>query len=304
MNEVFPRGFSLLTRFIIVLIFSVAAMFVDTKVESVSTLRAYLTSLVSPLQYIADMPGAVLSWSASRFTSRQQLLEDNEALTERITLMSAQLQRFRILEEENKKLRRLLDAPIKQEVRKMIAELMAVDNNPYSHQIVINKGAIDGVFEGQSVLDESGIVGQVMEVGTTNSRVLLISDVTHAIPSRISRNNVTVIVSGLGQLNELALEHVPHSTDIKVGDILISSGLGNVFVEGYPVAEVSEIIRDESQPFAQVSVKPLAKLDRIKYLLLLWPEEINEAAENNGLNQSTNNSDEINDVSGENQNER
>jgi rod shape-determining protein MreC len=274
MNEVFPRGPSLLTRLAVVLSFSVVAMFVDTKVESVSTFRAYLTSIVSPLQYIADMPGAALSWSVSRFTSRQHLLEDNEALTSQITLMNEQLQRFVVLQQENQNLRKLLDAPVQQEMHKMIAQLMAVDNNPYSHQIVINKGAIDGVYPGQSVLDESGIIGQVSEVGTTNSRVLLISDVTHAIPARISRNNVTLIVNGIGDVNELSLEHVPHSIDMKEGDLLISSGLGNVFIQGYPIGVISSILRDESQPFAQVKVTPSAKLDRIKYLLLLWPKDI------------------------------
>lgn len=271
MNEVFQRGPSLATRLAFVLGFSIIAMFIDTKVDSVSTLRAYLTSLVSPLQYIANMPGQALSWSATRFRSRQNLLEENERLTAQITLMNEQLQRFEVVQQENENLRTLLDAPVQEEMHKMIAELMAVDNNPYSHQIVINKGGIDEVFTGQAVLDENGIVGQVIEVGTTNSRVLLISDVTHAIPARVSRNNVTVVVSGIGDVNELSLEHVAHSTDLKEGDMLVSSGLGNVFPKGYPIAIISSIVRDEGQPFAQVSATPAAKLDRIKYLLLLWP---------------------------------
>ncbi|WP_371193526.1 rod shape-determining protein MreC [Glaciecola sp. SC05] len=272
MNEVFPRGPSLFTRLGFVLGFSILAMFADTKVESVATFRAYLTSLVSPLQYIANMPGVLLSWSASSLTSRQNLIEENEKLITQMTLMNEQLQRFVVLQQENEKLRTLLDAPVQSEMHKMIAELMAVDNNPYSHQILINKGAIDGVFTGQSVLDENGIIGQIIEVGTTNSRVLLISDVTHAIPARVSRNNVTVVVSGIGDLNELSLEHVPHSTDIQEGDMLISSGLGNVFPQGYPIGTISSIVRDEGQPFAQVKAIPSAKLDRIKYLLLLWPQ--------------------------------
>jgi rod shape-determining protein MreC len=272
MNEVFPRGPSLIMRLAFVLGFSIIAMFVDTKIDNVATLRAYLTSLVSPLQYIANMPGVVLNWGAIRLASRQNLLEENERLTTQITLMNEQLQRFVVIQQENQNLRTLLDAPVQAEMHKMIAELMAVDNNPYSQQIVINKGGIDGVFSGQSVLDESGIVGQVIEVGTTNSRVLLISDVTHAIPARISRNNVTVVVSGIGDVNELSLEHVPHSTDIKEGDMLISSGLGNVFPRGYPIGTITSIVRDEGQPFAQVKARPSAKLDRIRYLLLLWPE--------------------------------
>jgi len=273
MNEVFARGPSLSVRLAFVLVLSLGAMIIDTKVENFATARTYLNSMVSPLQYIANLPGAMLSWSADRFTSRQQLLEDNEELTNQVTLMSEQLQRFRILEQENKNLRKLLDAPVRDSMHKMITELMAVDTNPYSHQIVINKGAIDGVFVSQSVLDDSGIVGQISEVGTTNSRVLLISDVTHAIPIRIERNNVRFIAVGDGSLDSMQLQHVPHSADIEIGDIIVSSGLGEVFPEGYPVGTISNIVRNESRPFAEVTATPLAKLDRIKYLLLLWPQE-------------------------------
>jgi len=274
MNEVFARGPSLPVRLAFVLVLSLGAMIIDTKVENFATARTYLNSMVSPLQYIANLPGAMLSWSADRFSSRQKLLEDNEELTNQITLMSEQLQRFRILEQENKSLRKLLDAPVRDSMHKMITELMAVDTNPYSHQIVINKGAIDGVFVSQSVLDDSGIVGQISEVGTTNSRVLLISDVTHAIPIRIERNNVRFIAVGDGSLDSMQLQHVPHSADIEIGDIMVSSGLGEVFPEGYPVGTISNIVRNESRPFAEVTATPLAKLDRIKYLLLLWPQEM------------------------------
>ncbi len=274
MNEVFARGPSLPVRLAFVLLLSLGAMIIDTKVENFATARTYLNSMVSPLQYIANLPGAMLSWSADRFSSRQKLLEDNEELTNQLTLMSEQLQRFRILEQENKNLRKLLDAPVRDSMHKMITELMAVDTNPYSHQIVINKGAIDGVFLSQSVLDDSGIVGQISEVGTTNSRVLLISDVTHAIPIRIERNNVRFIAVGDGSLDSMQLQHVPHSADIEIGDVIVSSGLGEVFPEGYPVGTISNIVRNESRPFAEVTATPLAKLDRIKYLLLLWPEEL------------------------------
>jgi rod shape-determining protein MreC len=273
MNEVFARGPSLFVRLAIILVLSLGAMIVDTKVANFATLRTYLNSLVSPLQYIANLPGAMLSWSADRFSSRQTLLKNNEKLTNQVTLMSEQLQRFRILEQENKNLRKLLDAPVRDSMHKMITELMAVDTSPYSHQIVINKGALDGVFLSQSVLDDSGIVGQISEVGTTNSRVLLISDVTHAIPVRIERNNVRFIAVGDGSLDSLQLQHVPHSADIEEGDILVSSGLGEVFPEGYPVGTITKIIRNESRPFAEVTATPFAKLDRIKYLLLLGPQE-------------------------------
>ena len=279
MDTIFTRGPSLNIRLALALAMSVMLIVLDFKLDAFSTTRVFLNSLVSPVQYLANLPGQLLNASAQRLTSQQALIEENEQLTNRLLLQNEKLQRFEALEQENKELRRLLDAPVHQNMRKMVAELMAVDNTPYSQQIVINKGAIDGVYLGQSILDERGIVGQVMEVGTTNSRVLLISDVTHSIPVRSIRNNGRFIASGSGAIDELYLTHVAHSADIREGDVLVSSGLGEVFPEGYPVAEVIQVIRDESRPFAQVTIAPQARLNRLKYLLLLWPQTSSEPDE-------------------------
>lgn len=272
MNLMFSSGPSLPNRLALALILSVSLIIFDHKFDGFGTTRVYLNSLVSPLQYLANLPGQLLNASASRFVSHEQLLNDNAKLTHDAMLMNGQLQRLTFLREENDRLRSLLNSPVQDNTRKVVAELMAVDNNPYSHQIVINKGAINGVFEGQPVLDDNGIVGQIMQVSSTNSRVLLIADVTHAIPVRVARNNVRLIVSGSGSLDELLIQHVAHSSDLKEGDLLLSSGLGNVYPEGYPVATITSIIRDESRPFSQIKAKPVAQLDRLKYLLLLWSE--------------------------------
>ncbi|MCF2947358.1 rod shape-determining protein MreC [Paraglaciecola aquimarina] len=273
MNLMFSRGPSLQSRLALGLCMSVALILFDHKLNGFGTTRVYLNSLVSPLQYLANLPGEMLNTSASRLVSHERLVTENAKLTHDAVLMSEQLQRLTFLQKENERLRSLLNAPVNNHTERLVAELMAVDNNPYSHQIVINKGAIHGVFEGQPVLDDKGIVGQIQQVSSTNSRVLLIADVTHAIPVRVARNNVRLIVAGSGSLRELFIPHVPHSNELQVGDLLLSSGLGNVFPEGYPVATISSIVRDESRPFAQVLVTPVAQLDRLKYLLVLWPNQ-------------------------------
>ena len=270
MDTIFTRSLSLNIRLTLALLLSVTLIFVDHKMDGFKSTRVYLNSLMSPLQYIANLPGLMLSESAQRLTSQEQLLAENQELNNQLLLMSEKLQQFDVIAKENAQLRELLQAPIRGSSRKMVAELMAVDKNPYSQQVVINKGAIDGVYLSQPVIDDNGIVGQVMEVGSTNSRVLLIADVTHAVPVRSLRNDIRFIATGSGALNELYLEHVPHSVDIREGDTLISSGLGKVFPEGYPVAIVSQVVRDESRPFARVIATPLAKLDRLRHLLLLW----------------------------------
>jgi len=273
MDTIFTRGPSLNNRMTLALVLSVLLIFVDHKLEGFKSTRVYLNSLMSPIQYLANLPGLILSESAQRLTSKEQLLAENQTMSNQLLLMSEKLQQFDVVVKENEQLRSLLQAPMRQESRKMVAELMAVDKNPYSQQVVINKGAIDGVYLSQPVIDDSGIVGQVMEVGSTNSRVLLVADVTHAIPVRSLRNDIRFIATGSGSLNELYVEHVPHSVDIQEGDLLISSGLGSIFPEGYPVARVTQVVRDESRPFARVIVTPTASLDRLRHLLLLWHED-------------------------------
>ncbi|GAB3027389.1 rod shape-determining protein MreC [Bowmanella dokdonensis] len=273
MDTIFTRGPSLLSRLILACLLSVLLIILDARLDSFSRVRVYLNSLVSPLQYMANLPGEMLNQASSALTTQRQLLDRNAQLTRQNILMSERLQRFDLLRRENDKLRTLLGSPVRPDVRKMVAELMAVDNNPYSHQIMINKGTLQGVYEGQPVLDDRGIVGQVMQVGTTTSRVLLIADVTHGVPVRIMRNDVRLVASGSGTLNRLVINHVPHSTDIETGDILVTSGLGEVFPEGYPVGRITAVLRDESRPFAQVQAEPAAQLDRLKYLLLLWPAD-------------------------------
>ena len=273
MTSFFNTGPSLNYRLFLALILSAALMFADHRLDSFSQARTYLNSLVSPLQYVANLPSDMLNWSSKRISSQQQLLAENEILKNENLLMRESLQQFQTLKLENDRLRTLLGSPLQEGRRKMVAELMAVDNNPYSHQIVIDKGTSDGVFEGQPVLDANGIVGQVLHVAATTSRILLITDITHAVPVRVSRNNVRLVASGSGELGNLSIHHMPHNTDLRVGDLLVSSGLGQVFPEGYPLAVVTSILKDEGRPFAQVTAQPIALLDRLKYLLLLWPNE-------------------------------
>lgn len=155
----------------------------------------------------------------------------------------------------------------------MVTQVMAGANTPYRDQVVIDKGSRDGVYDGQPVISDKGVVGQVISVGKVSSRVLLISDATHAIPVQVLRNDIRVIASGTGRRDELQLEHIPSSTDIRPGDMLVTSGLGGRFPEGYPVGIIKSFDVDSQNAFAVVSVTPTAQLERLRYLLLLWPNK-------------------------------
>lgn len=250
----------------------VVAMLVDSKLASVANTRLVLNSMVAPIQYMAGLPSWLLSTFSTSLATREQLLADNQALLQQYLKVSGQLQRLKSLEQENERLRSILGAPIQTESRKMVAEVVAVDNNPFSHQVLVNRGSLDDVYLGQPVLSESGVVGQVVEVAANTSRVLMLSDLTHAIPVRTERTNVRYIASGSGELDRLVLEHVAHSADLETGDLLLSSGLGEVFPDGYPVGTVARVERDETRPFSRVTLTPAAQLDRLKYLLFIWGE--------------------------------
>ncbi|MEI6859777.1 MAG: rod shape-determining protein MreC [Shewanella sp.] len=270
MKPIFTRGISNQFRLALAIILSVILIVANNRLDPV---RQSISSVLSPLQYVANVPGILLDWAAESLATRNMLTKQNKYLLHQQLLLSERLQRFEHLRQENDRLRGLLGSPVHMDDKKMVAEVMEVASDPFHQYVVLNQGQRAGVFVGQPVVDSQGVVGQVVQVSEFISRVLLISDVTHGIPVRVTRNDVRFVVNGTGILDELELKFVSKSTDIRVGDLLVSSGLGNRFPEGYPVARVMSVIKNDGQSYASVTAQPLAALDRIRYLLLIWPDE-------------------------------
>lgn len=270
MTPIFARSVSHQFRLTLAVILSVALLFANKRLEP---MRDSLASVLSPMQYVATAPGALFDWGAENLATLNMLKKQNQALMRQQLLMSERLQRFEHLRQENERLRALLGSPLHMDAKKMVAEVVEVASDPFHQYVVINHGSKDGVFVGQPVVDAQGVVGQIVEVNALTSRVLLISDPKQGIPVRLTRNDVRVIANGNGELDQLDLKYVAKSTDIKVGDLLVTSGLGNRFPEGYPVARVISINRDDGQNYLKVIAQPMAALDRIRYLLLIWPEQ-------------------------------
>ena len=283
MKPIFGRGPSLQLRLFLAVIISVAAIVADSRFGVFSHVRVYLSSLVSPLQYIANAPGTLLDTMSTQVQTRADLIEQTKQQEQQLFTLRSRLLKMDQLEHENQRLRELLGSPVHKESRKMVAELLSVDSDPFSHQVLINKGALDGVYNGQAVINDQGVIGQVLHVGSTTSRVLLITDSSHGIPVRVLRNDLRAIASGSGELDKLELRNLPRNTDIQVGDLLVTSGLGGRFPEGYPVATVTRSDYVEGKPFAQIEAKPLVALDRLRYLLLLWTDKKPEVHDKDAL---------------------
>jgi rod shape-determining protein MreC len=232
--------------------------------------RFQLNGLFSPLYTMMSWPGRLMNVMADTAMSDESLHAENAYLKGQLLVLSGRLQKFSELAAENARLRGLLDSTQVVDGRILIAEIIGVDSDPFRQIIILNKGQLEGIYIGQPVLDARGIMGQVIEVGPQMARVMLIADRDHALPVRVARNGVRAILAGNGDLDRLSLQYVPESADVKVGDSLISSGLGHRFPAGYPVAVVSEIKKGGSGDFATIFAKPVAELDRSRHVLLLF----------------------------------
>lgn len=273
MKPIFGRGPSLQLRLFLAVVTSVSLLIMDSRLITFNSVRSSLDTLISPLHYLANSPRQLLDSASERLESQDRLILENRALRQELLTKNSDLLMLEQLKHENDRLRELLGSPLRSDERKMVAQVLTADTDPYTHQVVIDKGSDQGVYIGQPVISDKGVVGQVISVGKVSSRVLLISDATHAIPVQVLRNDIRVIASGTGRRDELQLEHIPSSTDIRPGDMLVTSGLGGRFPEGYPVGIIKSFDVDSQNAFAVVSVTPTAQLERLRYLLLLWPSK-------------------------------
>lgn len=256
-----------------VVVTSLFLMTVDHRAHHLDAVRGVLSTAMSPLRYAVDAPIRAGRWVMENMASRQQLIAENERLRQQQLLIESRLGRFAELDAENRRLRRLLDSSDKVGEAVLIAELLAVDMDPFSRRIMLNKGSQDGVMQGQALIDSQGMMGQVVEVGPFSSTALLITDPSHALPVQVNRSGLRTVAVGGGSVNLLGLSHIPNSADIRVGDLLVTSGLGGRFPAGYPVGRVVSVERDSGQPFAKVQAEPSAHLERNREVLLVWPIE-------------------------------
>ncbi len=259
-------------RLLVLAVLCVVLMVVDARFETLKPLRSQMGLLLTPFYWLADLPVRTWQRATEQLTSSTSLVAENEKLKAEALLMQRRLQKLATLTEQNVRLRELLNSAALVDDKVIVGELIGLDPNPFTHRILIDKGERDGVFLGQPVLDASGLMGQVVEVMPYAARVLLLTDVTHSIPVQVNRNGLRAIAVGTGSPDYLELRHVAETADIKEGDLLVSSGLGQRFPSGYPVAQVTEVVRGSGQPFLIVRAIPTAMLNRSRYLLLVFSD--------------------------------
>lgn len=272
MKLIFSKSTPLGLRLFLSLILSVALIICDVNYRPFTVIRYYLDSAISPLYYVSNFPLSAFNELNDLSAKHQALLDENALLKEQLQMQQSDLVRLDSLKKENDELRTLLGSPLRNDEYKKVAQVLLVDTNPYSYQITLDKGTREGVFIGQPVVDEKGVVGQIFKTAYNTSRAILICDSQHAIPVQVLRNGITMVAVGNGCNNDLLLDFLPNNVDIQVGDVLVTSGLGGRFPKGYPVATVSSVKVDMHDSTPVISATPTADLKRLRYLLLLWNE--------------------------------
>ncbi len=248
-------------------------MTVDHHFNHLRTLRSTMSVAMYPIEYLAGLPSKVYNWSVESFSARNKLLSENAGLRAEQIRLELQLQKLATLEDENNRLRELVSS-VKyfEKERLLIAELLSVDLDPFRQRFVLNKGTRNGVYEGQPLLGAQGIIGQIDKVGPFSSVAILISDPNHALLGVIARSGHRSLVVGTGNIDKLELQYVTNTADIQIGDLVITSGLDDRYPTDYPVAEITSIQQVAGEPFAKVEAKPLVNLNKIREILLIWPE--------------------------------
>jgi rod shape-determining protein MreC len=250
--------------------FAIVLMFLDQRGNWLEYARYGLSAAAYPVQLAVNSPTAAWDWLRDSFATRETLRAQNAALQAENRALELRTLRMEALQVENAQLRALRAALPEVVVKWLPAEVMNIELSTLRQRVVVNKGASAGVFKGQAVLASGGLIGQVLRAGPWSAEVILITDPEHAVPVQVLRSGLRTIAVGQGNAGVMTLPFLPVNSDIKVDDLLVTSGLGGVFPAGYPVARVTEVGRDPGQPLAQVRAQPLAAIDRDREVTFVW----------------------------------
>lgn len=269
--RLFTRNPAGALRTLLLIAACIVLMFYDHQRGHLEKVHAALSTLVYPIQAAVNAPYALAGWAEQQLATHSTLVRENASLQQQLLTDSAQLQQFQALEQENARLRDLLQAGQRVDGQVMAATLLAVDMDPFRHVITIDKGTHAGVFNGQALLDAHGIIGQVIRADPLSSEAALITDPNQAVPVQINRTGLRTLAVGTADPDLLSLPYLANNADVQVGDLLVTSGLAGGYPAGYPVALITRVQRNPADPFARVSARPVAELNRGHTVLLFFP---------------------------------
>jgi rod shape-determining protein MreC len=270
-KNIFSNAPPYLAHFLFILFLTIIIVIMDYKYKKLEPVRTWINTALYPVYFLADLPMLVSNWVDNTLVSKGNLLEDKNNLHNENLLLQQRLQKYEMLEVENKRLRSLLNmSKLYIHDKVQIAGVLRLDHSKSQNELTLDKGSKDGVYIGQPVLDAKGLLGHIVHVSYLTSKLLLVDSTRHYTPVQVVRNSYRTIAAGTGPLQPLQLQRIPESADIVEGDIMITSGMGGVFPAGYKVGVVKEITPNEDH-FLQVKVETFAHSHKVEEALLIWP---------------------------------
>ena len=254
-------------RLLAYLALAIALIIFDHRGGWLSQVRSQAELATQPLWWLAGLPGRLGTRMQDDAATHAHLTDENRNLRNELLIANARLTRLQTATIDNAQLRALLGVAESRGLDVQLAPILNIDLDPTRQRLVLDAGSSDGVLLGQAVIDAGGLMGQIIETTPSHATVLLLTDPDHAVPVVVARNGVRLIVYGRG--DHLELPDVPMNTDVKVGDVIVTSGLGRRFPAGFPVGTVTALKPDDSRAFLIGELKPAAQLDRGRDVLLL-----------------------------------
>jgi rod shape-determining protein MreC len=248
---------------------SIVLMLSDKNSGISKALREHTAELLQPVWWLAAAPKRAYNASIDYFRTGADLRDENAALREEIMLANTRMRRLSAVSAENQRLRRLLGGTAASQLKVQLVDIQQVDLSNTKQRLLLAAGANNGVQVGQAVVDADGLLGQVIQVNYSFSTALLITDSDHSVPVLEARTGLRLIAYGTGESRSLRVPNIPQSAQLKVGDVLISSGVGGRFPPGFPVAIIERLEPDETRSFVQAYATPAAHVDQGGEVLLV-----------------------------------
>lgn len=268
-KQLLPNQSILTIKMVLAALFSIALLYIDTKTDYVKPAKSIINTTIYPIKLLAEFPSSTGKNLKIWFSDKAELIDTINKLQERQYTLEFEVQKNASLLAENRRLRLLLRSSNNLQYPSIIAEIISTNTNPYRHIVELNRGTQDSIKVNQPIIDTSGVVGQIIDINPFSSQAILISDPQHIFSVQVNRNGIRGLAQGTGSFQSLNILNIPIEEDIKVGDLLISSGLDQRFPQGYPVAIVSTIEHDPTNHFAKITAKPTAELNKIREVLVL-----------------------------------
>jgi rod shape-determining protein MreC len=257
-------------RLLSYLALGVALMVSDHRGGLLARVRQNATVAIEPVWWLAALPGRLVAFANSAVSNQTRLNRDNVDLQQRLLLSQVRIERLQSLARDNERLRALLGGTRGYRLSVQLAAILDIDLDPVRKRIVLDVGEQHGVHVGQVVIDAGGVLGQVIAVTPTHATALLITDPDHAVPVQAVRTGLRLIAYGTGHGDNLTVPNIPLSGDLRIGDELVTSGIGGRFPAGFPVGRVVALAPDANHAFVEAVLVPAARLDRSGDVLLVW----------------------------------